>query len=305
VVEQLTNCSKNHQLCGSIRESQLPTRVLDVSDGSIKLRESHGSSGQYVCLSHCWGKKQMITTTTANYQSHLTMVSWHALPKTFQDTIDFTRRLGVKFLWIDSLCIVQDDRDDWEIEAGRMASVYENSLVTLSASSASDSSMGCYSSPAATNIAHSLAIAPPTDAELPENTQLPTHRNILVRERLHHIRLRDTRTRTMTDLSRIFPLESRAWCFQERMLSPRTINFTIGEISWECREVSGCECTPHACSNKRWSASVDLKSKHYLDQYKGGDPEFRIRWRQCVIAYSTRHLTRSEDIFPALLGLVD
>lgn len=168
-----------------------------------------------------------------------------------------------------------------------MASIYENFLVTLSATSASDSSKGCYALPPVENIDHSLVIGP----FMLHGTDLSTHGNILVRERLRHTRLRDTMTRTTTDLSLIFPLEGRAWCFQERMLFPRTVNFTAGEISWECREFSGCECTPQPYSNQQWTKVRDLKLLHYSYRYKGKDPESRVRWHTCVSAYSARCLT--------------
>jgi Heterokaryon incompatibility protein (HET) len=68
-------------------------------------------------------------------------ITWDKLPRTFQDAISFTRRLKIRYLWIDSLYIFQDDNKDWQRQASRMPSIYENSYVTLAAM-ASDSSNG-------------------------------------------------------------------------------------------------------------------------------------------------------------------
>lgn len=65
------------------------------------------------------------------------------LPPLFQDAIIITRQLGLRYLWIDSLCIIQDSLRDWETEAAKMASIYQNSYVTISATDASNGSAKC------------------------------------------------------------------------------------------------------------------------------------------------------------------
>src|SRR5438034_5559565 len=110
-------------------ESELPTRVLDlsaVSLGVVKLVETGGMRGTYACLSHCWGPTQFITTTPANLGAHLHMLPFSALPQTFKDVMTFTSALGIRYLWIDSLCIIQGDVKDWEKESAKMRSIYQN-----------------------------------------------------------------------------------------------------------------------------------------------------------------------------------
>jgi hypothetical protein len=148
-LEWLRTCLDTHSQCASYEkivrdEISFPTRVLDVggSSDSEVLRLVHGAGlvGRYVALSHCWGKNPVIKATKASLDSFLKCIDPGSLTRTFRDAVMITRRLRVRYLWIDSLCIVQDDNEDWEREAAKMAQVYSQSLVTLAASAASDGS---------------------------------------------------------------------------------------------------------------------------------------------------------------------
>src|SRR5436305_14453620 len=105
-------CSIDGQAEASI--SRLPTRVVDVTYKDPRIVESQGESGLYVALSHCWGKSKIPVTDTPNLLERKKGIQFQSLPKTFQDAIVVTRRLGYQYLWIDSLCIVQDSHRDWE-----------------------------------------------------------------------------------------------------------------------------------------------------------------------------------------------
>lgn len=85
--------------------------------------------------------------TRANLQSFFTEIPHQPLPKTIQEAIDATRVLGLDYIWIDALCIIQQDKDDWLIEAGRMRSVYGGSYINLAASAAEDAHQGLYGDP--------------------------------------------------------------------------------------------------------------------------------------------------------------
>jgi hypothetical protein len=115
----------------------LPSRVLDVgpSDGSQQpfLHESRGQVGDYVSLSHRWGGSTMLTTTMRDINQRKSEITLKSMPKTFQDAVFVTRALGISYLWIDSLCIVQDSLGDWEKEAELMGQVYKNATLTIAA----------------------------------------------------------------------------------------------------------------------------------------------------------------------------
>ncbi|KAH8883561.1 HET-domain-containing protein, partial [Thozetella sp. PMI_491] len=132
--------------CKKLKEPvAAPKRVVYVgkTNDEIRLLENtDNSKAFYTCLSHCWGPKQPLMTTKATKARHMNGIKWTDLPKTFQDAIDFTRRLRVSFIWIDSLCIVQDDKDDWALESTRMASIYSNAFFTIAAAASSDGKLG-------------------------------------------------------------------------------------------------------------------------------------------------------------------
>jgi len=149
---QIETCKSTHKLCASSRAAIkiLPTRVLDLSTiqtsevarATIRLLETGGSEGQYMALSHCWGGDVSFKTTRSSLAQMKSGFSVNELPQTFQEAIAITRGLGVNYLWIDALCIIQDDNHDWEIEAANMASVYSGSFLTLAATRANNGAEG-------------------------------------------------------------------------------------------------------------------------------------------------------------------
>ncbi|KAF2730048.1 hypothetical protein EJ04DRAFT_393411, partial [Polyplosphaeria fusca] len=148
----LTDCLSNHASCIAETNTRLPSRVLDLGvgmtgDGHIKLHETTSQEvGRYVCLSHCWGPRGCsIKTTRPRLEAHKARIAFEDLPKTFQDAVTFTRWLKVRYLWIDALCILQDDENDWERESSAMAATYENSYLTLSAATANCDLDGLFS----------------------------------------------------------------------------------------------------------------------------------------------------------------
>ena len=114
------------------------------SDGTREpfLLETEGMKGEYLTLSHCWGKAQIKTTKLCNLSSHKERIRLADLCANFQDAILVTRNLGFRYLWIDSLCIIQDSDKDWDAESSQMARVYRNSTLTLSAANATNADAG-------------------------------------------------------------------------------------------------------------------------------------------------------------------
>ncbi len=148
----LEQCRSHHREC-SIEDPNwmLPTRVLDVGQDSgslasdVTLYVAKGERREYLCLSHCWGTDgKPLETKRDTLGEFQRGIQWERLTKTFQEAIIFTRKLGIRFLWIDSLCIVQDDKDDWARESGMMADIYENATLTLAAASSIDSYGGLF-----------------------------------------------------------------------------------------------------------------------------------------------------------------
>ncbi|KAF4427738.1 hypothetical protein CGGC5_v004982 [Colletotrichum fructicola Nara gc5] len=149
----LAICAGSHKLCSSIsasKTSYTPTRLVHVGsfEHDVFLVETgdqgkaYGDYCNYVALSHCWGQHQPAKTTKATLGRYKSRLIWADLPKTFQDAITVTRALGIDFIWVDSLCIIQDDPDDWAKEASQMASIYRKAYITIAATSAAGGEEG-------------------------------------------------------------------------------------------------------------------------------------------------------------------
>lgn len=151
----LKDClSKHRTLCvWPMHNLKLPNRVLDLSlltsNGKVVLSERSTDTSLYACLSHCWGKNRPLVTTSETLAQHKLGISYNKLPKTFQDAITFVCRMSIRYLWIDSLCIIQDDEEDWRRESALMADIYRNAVITLAASAATNSTDGLFSSASA------------------------------------------------------------------------------------------------------------------------------------------------------------
>jgi hypothetical protein len=113
---------------------------------SLRLRYTkEGEQGRYIALSHCWGQLKegrKFCTYQCNLQDRYKSIDFKKLPKTFQDAVIVTRGLGKRFLWIDSLCIIQEDKDDWGKESKKMETVFGSAYCTIAASSAKNSTEG-------------------------------------------------------------------------------------------------------------------------------------------------------------------
>jgi hypothetical protein len=148
--EWLQSCRGTHNMCNRSTSPALPRRVIDVrpfsSKDSIRLLETQNQRGNYLCLSHCWGQTAVpLMTTSKTISKWKDEIPWKLIPKTFQDAIAFVRLLGERYIWIDSLCIIQDDSEDWLTESAKMADVYHGSYLTLAATKSKDSHGGCFS----------------------------------------------------------------------------------------------------------------------------------------------------------------
>ena len=145
----MSRCLSSHQGICSRPPAAFPSRLLDVGpasslDSALYLRVMDSAeTGPWVALSHCWGtRSDHFKTTTANFQDRQSKIAFDSLPATFQDAAVVTRNLGFQYLWIDSLCILQDDYEDWAHEASRMHEYYRDSTLTIAADCAAGDEEG-------------------------------------------------------------------------------------------------------------------------------------------------------------------
>ena len=228
---------------------ELPLRVIDVEglEGmhSPRLIESKGIRARYVALSHCWGppERPPLRTTISNLQDHLQQINWPDLPKTFKDAITTVREIGLQYIWIDSLCIVQDDQEEWLRESVKMGSIYERADLTIAASHSPDSWYGLF-----------LPRSASPTVELPhflEDQQTSTKVFATVR--------REQRDDTFPELG---PLSKRAWATQEWLLSRRIVFYTNGQLIWSCKSH-----TQRETGEKFYCTARDTKWKNIIEQY--------------------------------------
>ncbi|KAI0415301.1 HET-domain-containing protein [Xylaria grammica] len=150
VLGWLLHCLTQHPAC--IRAEgplpNLPSRVIDVGppDGSqeLVLRPGDGLQGRYIALTHRWGDSVTVKTTKKNLTERLKGMKFECLTKVMQDAVTVTRKLGIRYLWIDAICIIQDSHSDWSVEACDMARIYRNALLTIAAAVSAEHSDGFF-----------------------------------------------------------------------------------------------------------------------------------------------------------------
>lgn len=272
----LRACENDHTNCVRPQKTPLPTRVIDVGSSdpaTARLLVSHGESAPYVTLSHTWGEGPSLTATKENLQGLQLVISTDELPKTFQDAITLTRVMGMRYLWIDALCIVQNDEQDWYRESATMCAVYENALFSISALSATGSQSG-------------MLVDRSVDQRMISVVGIGT---LGVRPKLDSLE-------TALHKSK---LESRAWCMQERILAPAILHVGPQQLFWECRSCVASETAP---SNQHTGSSSIAAS--WIPSNSAQDVLYGL-WYSLVTRYSTRDLTEPSDRLPAIAGLAD
>lgn len=288
----IERCVKEHRFWDSIVSHQLPTRILELYDPSdpqaVRVCEPKGLEDKYISLNHRWGEREVLKLTRENKPELMQKIEWHKLPKTFQDALTFTHNLGVRYLWIDSLCIIQDDEDDWQRESSNMYSLYKNSYLTIAATGGFGPHDGLFTFAGNQYSLREISVT---------NSAGQT------------MTCKMRKTLPQLDNVKKFPLLERGWVFQERILSPRFLHFGPQELLWECFETATCECTIADSEIRGKREYVFLIGRQACDRCQlPGDHcagcEIHL-WRNIVMEYSRLKLTFDDDILVALSGLVE
>lgn len=245
VRSRLADCLRSRSsLCGGGLQSTtfVPTRLIYLAPlgrgGDVVLLEGQDvpAGSAYVALSHCWGGKiPDCTTTRQTLADRKRGITWKSIPRTFRDAMEFTLKLGLEYIWIDSVCIIQQDPSDWLREAGRMYHVYKNAYITVGAVYAEDCSGGLFSGRDECLQLKLLTLG------------VKDHRyQLYARRCFGDIKLPvDALDDNPRQISYAAPLFRRAWTFQEWMVTPRSVFFMHGELIWDCYHYHLCECRDH------------------------------------------------------------
>lgn len=226
-----------------LRNSFMPKRLLDLTSFSdnesadLRLVETVVPNAPYATLSHCWGSSLTAerTTTIANLDERKVRIHFTSLTPNFRDAVIISRRLGIRYLWIDAMCILQDSQHDWVVESAKMAEVYGCSLLTIAADASDDSFGGCFNARSVTQAHLVTGIAKDArDGSLAVEVKSQMANGHVSSVVFLEPTLRDTLKGLTPAPCRNSPLMERGWVFQEKLLSPRIIHFTSSQVVWEC-----------------------------------------------------------------------
>lgn len=269
----LNQCSNAHRGCqeaaGKSDRGWMPTRLIDVGNADApgrliitadRLSELAGT--RYVTLSHRWDSLPITTPTMENLKDFQESVPIDALSQTFRESIDLTRTLGIRYIWIDSLCIIQNSPTDWARESLTMGDVYKNGKLNIAALAGAEKKSGLF-----------IKDRDPTSAVL-----VP----IYLKWRNHsesYYCVNEVVSKFWSKVDKA-ALNRRGWVLQERYLSPRTVYFGGDQIYWECREFQACKTMAGGIPKRPYTC------KAWFDISDSEQTPFYASWKMMVEAYT-------------------
>ncbi|KAM7190392.1 Heterokaryon incompatibility protein (HET) domain containing protein, partial [Rhypophila sp. PSN 637] len=286
-------CTQSHETCRAFTPARLIEILAPEGGPQVNLQwrvvlQSDIGHVPYVTLSHCWGSSRHISLTEKTY-AKLQSRTWEFsnLPKTYQDSLVVAQALGFKYIWIDSLCIIQDNEEDWLSQSALMERVYQNSACNIAATWADDSQKGCFSK------------RDPAISSLATITTCKTADGRPIEFQLGDVEL----TEREFDEA---PLNSRAWVLQERYLSRRQISFAKSQVYWECHELRALEQFPARLSGEMYIGGnpyTVLTKPTFHPEAVMDEGDIRQEWSDVVDTYSGMKLTKLSDRAIALSGV--
>jgi hypothetical protein len=289
----MKNCRSCHEKCQSFvlpSPRRLPTRLIDLGTGPTirpRLCESAGLplETQYMTLSHCWGQMKFLTMKSTNINAFKTRgIPVSLLTKTFKEAMEATRRLNVRYIWIDSLCIIQDSVGDWRHEAPLMGDVYQHTYLNIAASGAVNGADGLF------RARNPLGVTPLKIEALWD------HQNPAI----FHLT-----SSTDWDTLRSWSLYTRGWVVQELILAPRILYFGRTQLFWQCSSECRSEIQPFQ-ANKQ-AGKIGLDRQIVAEEISRRcqqiiEVEFGL-WTRIVDRYSSCLLTYQSDKLMAISGI--
>jgi hypothetical protein len=298
----IRHCDVHHACCEHIqdgREVPLPARLVYVGhEGPIRVvmgasLQRHTSRQQvgYATLSHRWGHHVPLKLLESNIDALMTEISWVSLPKTFQDAVTACREIDIDYIWIDSLCIIQDSAQDWQEQSAKMASIYSNSYCNIFAAAANDDTDGLFTTR-----------EPETFMPLAVNLKWGPEPG------LYHVASETYWSEGLSDAG----LLGRAWVYQEYVLSPRKLIFGPHETWFECSRGAASERYPRGIlheltlANRMRGVRMHRGRKLVEMAYKPNrEPKYRPfdLWNIVVESYAQRDITFVTDALVALSAI--
>jgi len=288
-------CHSSHALCQQEFVDFRPRRLLYIDprkDSQIMRidEDLRGRQVSWAALSYVWGGPQLFRTTVSSLASMKTGFAINCLPRTLQDAVTVCKAMSLEYLWVDSLCIIQDDPDDLVQELASMPQIYQRAWVTISASTAASVSDGflqnrCYS--------HSSGTC---------QTRVPISLPYVANDGSTTGKITFVHLSDACSLEEAEPINQRAWTYQERRLSPRLLDFRYNQVVLYCYTDKQCQGEG---SNALWShEDTDSKEEEQLYRPCLNDQSLPA-WHGIVNDYANRKLSLPSDKLTALSALAD
>ncbi|CAI9634103.1 unnamed protein product [Alternaria burnsii] len=318
--DQYHQCREQHSMCQRLApyNSFAPTRAIHVGIAGDKVCLCDGvetiAGAGYTVLSHCWGKNpQQIKLTKRTEETLKQGIALSSLPKTFQDAIAVTRLFQIQYIWIDSLCIFQDDLHDWAAEASRMRNIYSKADFCIAATAAESGDVGLFFDRDSELLTPVMVEA--TWSSKGDLFDWPRPGSYLFG--FHRVS-----ARTEVDPA---PLNQRAWVAQERFLSPRTMHFTQSLLFWEChtsfksendimpedKQSTDLNSLRVSLNDIRWQepgveSIQDITLHNTIDNTNMRKiREVYTMWEGFLTFYTSCKITKESDVLVALVGVAD
>lgn len=283
----LEDCLRDHRDCQKPDPGFTPTRLLQIGP-QCRLREMGTQIEPYAALSYCWGGDQVFKTTKQTLPQYLKEIDSTKLPQTLQDAIYVAQQLGLRYIWIDALCIIQDSIADKAIEIGQMARVYGNSTITIGATRASavkDGFLGLRS-PLASGSPNKIFSLPCKQKEQDMGTVILLPFTAECQE----------------------ALDTRGWTFQERVLSPRIIDFGTLRTTFTCQKPIAhvpSDGWSHLPLDRPYGKGLDARLIADLLAARHPPEEMLQHWKAIVEGFTSRGLAFATDKLPAIAGMAE
>lgn len=292
----------NHEACRNWRQGSrfLPTRLVKIwrpenqSTGlSARICETGNmpASTRYVTLSHCWGKGVIFKLLQNNIEQLSQAIPIGQLPKVFQDAIYVSHELGIGYIWIDSLCIIQDSKEDWTYEAKRMGGVYSNGEFNIAATGYEDGLSGLFGERKALSLIHIPMRAECEFIDAQYKTQA-VFKGLYISASIEEWGSKVV----------FSPLNDRGWVAQERTLSPAVIHYTPEKMYWECNQSIASEAflnVPNFWDNTQGTGRYRIRS---LSAQSDREDIYSF-WRTFLSRYAGMEMTFNRDRIPAVAGI--
>ncbi|KAK3331338.1 heterokaryon incompatibility protein-domain-containing protein [Apodospora peruviana] len=284
-LQWFTECDANHARCRPQKPDFYPSRVLEIVSQDVAKLVISGEDnpqGRYTSLSHCWGKAKTLKLLESNMDQLRIGIDIATLPTSYREAITVCRRFGFRYIWIDSLCIIQDSREDWARESITMKDVYENSALNIAAAAAAESSEASF-------LSRDPYFIRPVQVGA-EWDDIPEQQYYLVDNDLHVNDLKDS------------PLHQRAWVLQEVFLAKRNLSLTANQLWFECPELDACETYPQGVPAALLSENINQTGVVGLPPDEATAAICR-QWWGVMERYAACFLTFPGDKMIALAGI--